>query len=203
MEQLLLMIGALKRGSAKRITAILPFLSLRPPGQEAPGPRTDLGPPGRRPAQDRRCGSDRLGRPAHRPDPGFLRRPRRPHARPTAAHRLHQDNYETEDIVVSPRTPAGWVAEKWADALSGTPLATSSTRPATRGAQSGGVNRVVGEVDGKTCVLTDDMIDTGGTIAGAVKLLHQDGAKDIIIAATTGVLVLIPQPSGLRAAPVR
>ena len=49
-------------------------------------------------------------------------------------------------------------------------------------------NRVVGEVEGKTCVLTDDMIDTGGTIAGAVKLLHNDGAKDVIIAATHGVL---------------
>ena len=30
-------------------------------------------------------------------------------------------------------------------------------------------NRVVGDVRGKTCILTDDMIDTGGTIAGAVK----------------------------------
>ena len=49
-------------------------------------------------------------------------------------------------------------------------------------------NRVVGEVQGKTCILTDDMIDTGGTIAGAVKLLREDGAKDVIIAATHGVL---------------
>ena len=49
-------------------------------------------------------------------------------------------------------------------------------------------NRVVGDVRGKTCILTDDMIDTGGTIAGAVKLLHEDGAGDVIIAATHGVL---------------
>lgn len=47
---------------------------------------------------------------------------------------------------------------------------------------------MVGDVKGKTCVLTDDMIDTGGTIAGAVKLLKQDGAGDVIIAATHGVL---------------
>jgi len=47
---------------------------------------------------------------------------------------------------------------------------------------------VVGEVQGRTCVLIDDMIDTGGTIAGAVKLLRDDGAKDVVIAATHGVL---------------
>jgi ribose-phosphate pyrophosphokinase len=49
-------------------------------------------------------------------------------------------------------------------------------------------NRVVGDVRGKTCILTDDMIDTGGTIAGAVNLLREDGASDVIIAATHGVL---------------
>ena len=49
-------------------------------------------------------------------------------------------------------------------------------------------NRVVGDVSGKTCVLTDDMIDTGGTIAGAVNLLREAGARDVVIAATHGVL---------------
>lgn len=64
-------------------------------------------------------------------------------------------------------------------------------------------NRVVGEVKGKTCILTDDMIDTGGTIAGAVKLLREDGAKDVIIAATHGVLS-DPRPSASpTAAPAR
>lgn len=49
-------------------------------------------------------------------------------------------------------------------------------------------NRVVGEVEGRTCILIDDMIDTGGTIAGAVKILREAGASDVIIAATHGVL---------------
>jgi ribose-phosphate pyrophosphokinase len=49
-------------------------------------------------------------------------------------------------------------------------------------------NRVVGDVKGRTCILTDDMIDTGGTIAGAVKLLKEDGAADVVVAATHGVL---------------
>ncbi|WP_410131428.1 phosphoribosyltransferase family protein, partial [Klebsiella pneumoniae] len=47
--------------------------------------------------------------------------------------------------------------------------------------------RVVGEVSGKTCLLIDDMIDTGGTIAGAVKVLREAGAEDVIIATTHGV----------------
>ena len=67
MEQLI-MIDALKRGSAKRITAILPFY-LCPAGQEAPRPRADLGATGRRPAQDRGRRPDPHRRPAHRPDP--------------------------------------------------------------------------------------------------------------------------------------
>ncbi|MDI9916686.1 ribose-phosphate diphosphokinase, partial [Rhodococcus sp. IEGM 1379] len=48
-------------------------------------------------------------------------------------------------------------------------------------------NRVVGDVNGLTCVLIDDMIDTGGTIAGAVKVLKDAGAGDVIIATTHGI----------------
>ena len=43
---------------------------------------------------------------------------------------------------------------------------------------------VVGEIEGRSCVLIDDMIDTGGTIAGAVNVLKEKGAKEVIIAAT-------------------
>ena len=42
----------------------------------------------------------------------------------------------------------------------------------------------MGDVEGRSCVLIDDMIDTGGTIAGAVKVLKDKGAKEVIIAAT-------------------
>ena len=49
-------------------------------------------------------------------------------------------------------------------------------------------NRVVGDVEGRSCVLVDDLIDTAGTIAGAVRVLLEAGAKDVIVAATHGVL---------------
>ncbi len=92
-------------------------------------------------------------------------------------------------VVVSPDSGRVRVAEKWADALGGVPLAfIHKTRDPLVPNQVKS-NRVVGEVKGKTCILTDDMIDTGGTIAGAVKLLQARTApEDVIIAATHGVL---------------
>jgi ribose-phosphate pyrophosphokinase len=49
-------------------------------------------------------------------------------------------------------------------------------------------NRVVGEVEGRICLLVDDMIDTGGTIVKAAEALVQEGAADVIIAATHPIL---------------
>jgi len=50
------------------------------------------------------------------------------------------------------------------------------------------VVNVIGDVKGKTCLLIDDMIDTGGTIASAADALIKNGAKEVYIAATHGVL---------------
>ena len=90
--------------------------------------------------------------------------------------------------VVSPDAGRIRVAEKWSKKLGGAPLAfVHKTRDTTR-PNVAVANRVVGDVAGKECVLVDDMIDTGGTIAKAVKVLLDAGAEDVIIAATHGVL---------------
>jgi ribose-phosphate pyrophosphokinase len=47
------------------------------------------------------------------------------------------------------------------------------------------VNRVVGEVRGKSCVIIDDMISTGGTISNAIEALTQAGAREQFIVAAT------------------
>ena len=46
----------------------------------------------------------------------------------------------------------------------------------------------MGDVAGRTCVLTDDMIDTGGTIVAAAELLRKRGAKEVWAMATHGLL---------------
>ena len=97
--------------------------------------------------------------------------------------------YGVDNIaVVSPDSGRVRVAEKWADTLGGAPLAfIHKTRDPLVPNQVKS-NRVVGDVEGRTCILIDDMIDTGGTIAGAVRVLKEAGAGDVIIAATHGVL---------------
>jgi ribose-phosphate pyrophosphokinase len=61
---------------------------------------------------------------------------------------------------------------------------------------------VVGEIEDRTCVLVDDMIDTAGTVTSAAKLLVERGASDVFIAATHGLLSG-PAVDRLKNAPVR
>ena len=94
---------------------------------------------------------------------------------------------ESNVTVVSPDTGRVRVAEQWAERLGGAPLAfVHKTRDINVPNQAES-KQVVGDIDGRTCVLIDDMIDTGGTISGAVKVLRDNGAKDVIIAATHAV----------------
>ncbi|NCA80727.1 MAG: ribose-phosphate diphosphokinase, partial [Sphingobacteriia bacterium] len=46
---------------------------------------------------------------------------------------------------------------------------------------------IVGEVEGKTCIIIDDIIDTGGTIIASCKELYEKGARNILVAASHGV----------------
>src|SRR5919205_2477471 len=188
MEQLI-MIDALKRGSAKRITAILPFY---------PYARQDKKHRGREPISARlvadvlkTAGVDRIITVDLHTDQiqGFFDGPV-DHMRAQNLLCGHiAENYADHDmVVVSPDSGRVRVAEKWADTLGGVPLAfIHKTRDKTRPNEVA-ANRVVGEVEGRCCILVDDMIDTGGTIAKATEALLEDGASDVVIAATHGVL---------------
>ena len=48
--------------------------------------------------------------------------------------------------------------------------------------------RVVGDVKDKTAIIVDDMIDTAGTLVGAIHVVRDAGAKEVIVAATHGLL---------------
>ncbi len=187
MEQLI-MIDALKRGSAKRITAILPFF---------PYARQDKKHRGREPISARlvadllkTAGADRIVSVDLHTDQiqGFFDGPvDHMHAMPILADYISK-NYTLENlVVVSPDAGRVKVSEKWANTLGDAPLAFIHKTRSVDVANQIVANRVVGDVDGKTCLLIDDMIDTGGTIAGAVKVLRDAGANDVIIATTHGV----------------
>lgn len=184
----LIMIDALKRGSAKRITAILPFF---------PYARQDKKHRGREPISARlvadllkTAGADRIVSVDLHTDQiqGFFDGPvDHMHAMPILSEYIKK-NYSLDNlVVVSPDAGRVKVSEKWANTLGDAPLAFIHKTRSVDVANQVVANRVVGEVSGKTCLLIDDMIDTGGTIAGAVKVLREAGAEDVIIATTHGV----------------
>jgi len=188
MEQLI-MVDALKRASAKRITVVAPFF---------PYARQDKKHRGREPISARlvadmfkTAGADRLMTvDLHTAQiQGFFDGP--------VDHLFALDllvghvceRWGDRDItVVSPDSGRVRVAERWTDKLGGTPLAfIHKTRDPMRPNEVV-ANRVVGEVEGRVCILVDDMIDTGGTIVKAAEALMNDGAAGVLIAATHAIL---------------
>ena len=90
--------------------------------------------------------------------------------------------------IVSPDSGRVRVAERWSDMLGGCPIAFIHKTRDPRIPNESVTGRVVGDVRGQTCVVIDDMIDTAGTITKAVDALFDEGAKDVIVAATHAVL---------------
>ncbi|MDF7640921.1 ribose-phosphate diphosphokinase [Bifidobacterium sp. ESL0784] len=190
MEQLI-MIDALKRASARSITAVCPLLGYS---------RQDKKHLGREPISCRlvfdllrTAGADRvMSVDLHAAQSqGFFDGPV-DHliAMPVLVDYIRdrfEDNLENV-AVVSPDAGRIRVAEQWAQRLGGGPLAfVHKTRDINRPNHATS-NRVVGDVVGKDCVLVDDLIDTGGTIVGACDVLKQAGAKSVTVVATHGVL---------------
>ncbi|WP_127782159.1 ribose-phosphate diphosphokinase [Rhodococcus sp. X156] len=188
MEQLI-MVDALKRASAKRITVIMPFY---------PYARQDKKHRGREPISARliadmfkTAGADRIMTvDLHTAQiQGFFDGPVDHLLATSLLSEYVTSKYPDENVtVVSPDSGRVRQAEKWADTLGGVPIAFVHKTRDPRVPNQVKANRVVGDVEGRTCILIDDMIDTGGTIASAVQVLRDAGAKDVIIAATHGVL---------------
>jgi ribose-phosphate pyrophosphokinase len=188
MEQLL-MVDALKRASAKTITVVAPFYGYA---------RQDKKHRGREPISARlmadlfkTAGADRLmSVDLHAAQiQGFFDGPvDHLWAMPLLVEYVRTRVDTSNVTVVSPDAGRIRVAEQWAAKLGGGPLAfIHKTRDISRPNRTV-ANRVVGDVEGRSCVLVDDLIDTAGTITGAVRVLMEAGAKDVIVAATHGVL---------------
>ncbi len=187
MESLIL-VDALKRASAKRITVVAPFY---------PYARQDKKHRGREPISARliadlfkTAGANRLmAVDLHTAQiQGFFDGPvDHLFAMPLLAEHV-REKYGNEDlVVVSPDTGRVRTAEQWADELGGRDLAFVHKSRNIDAANEVEANRVVGEVAGRCCLLIDDMIDTAGSITKAADLLFAEGATDVIIAATHGI----------------
>ena len=186
MEQLL-MIDAMKRASAKRITVVAPFF---------PYARQDKKHKGREPISARlvtdlfkTAGASRLmSVDLHTPQiQGFFDGPvDHLWALPMLADHI-AENFGTENLtVVSPDSGRVRVADIWADRLA-TPLAIVHKRRDPDKPNQVQVNEIVGRVRGRDCLIVDDMIDTGGTILAAAQALKENGAARVIVAATHAV----------------
>ncbi len=101
-------------------------------------------------------------------------------------------------VVVAPDVGSAKMARGYAKRLKATFAIIDKRRPAPNVAE---VLHVVGEVAGRNCLLTDDMVDTGGTLANAVRALKERGAK-AVYAAATHALLSGPAVERLAAAPL-
>ena len=186
----LIMLDAAKRASAKRITVVAPYY---------PYSRQDKKGRGREPISGRlvadlwkAAGADRImSVDLHAAQiQGFFDGPvDHLFAKPVLLEYFER-TLSAEDradlTVVSPDTGRVRVADTWSDSL-GAPLAIIHKRRDPNVANQITVNEIVGHVDGRVCLLVDDMIDTGGTIVKAAQALKKSGAKKVIVAATHAI----------------
>ena len=187
MEQLI-MVDALKRASARRITVVTPFYGYA---------RQDKKHRGREPISARlvadmfkTAGADRLmAVDLHTAQiQGFFDGPvDHLWALPLLANYIQEKYSTTNMTIVSPDAGRVRVADLWADRLGAT-LAIIHKRRDPNVANQARVHEVVGEVAGRTCLVVDDMIDTAGTITQAAEALIANGAERVIVAATHAVL---------------
>ncbi|MCS4275392.1 ribose-phosphate pyrophosphokinase [Mycetocola sp. BIGb0189] len=186
MEQLI-MVDALKRASAKRITVVAPFY---------PYARQDKKGRGREPISARlvadlfkTAGANRImSVDLHASQiQGFFDGPvDHLFAMPVLLEHFRASLDRTELTVVSPDMGRVRVADMWSDQLDA-PLAIIHKRRDPLVANQVTVHEIVGNVEGRVCLLVDDMIDTGGTIVKAAQALKDNGATRVIVAATHAV----------------
>jgi len=186
MEQLI-MVDALKRASAKRITVVAPFY---------PYARQDKKGRGREPISARlvadlfkAAGADRImSVDLHAAQiQGFFDGPvDHLFAMPVLLEHFQKQLDPASLTVVSPDMGRVRVADIWSDKL-GAPLAIIHKRRDPKVPNQVSVHEIVGEVEGRVCLLVDDLIDTGRTIAKAAEALKANGATGVVVAATHAV----------------
>ncbi len=184
--ELLIIIDALRRSSAKRITAVVPYFGYARQDRK-PGPRTPIS--AKLVANlITHAGADRvLTMDLHAGQiQGFFDIPTdNLFAVPVFARDIKQHGDAANTVVVSPDVGGVVRARSLAKRLD-VPLAIVDKRRERAGESE--VMNIIGSVEGKHCVLLDDIVDSGGTLCNAAEALLAQGAKDVSAYITHGVL---------------
>jgi ribose-phosphate pyrophosphokinase len=184
--EILIMIDALRRASARRITAVIPYFGYARQDRKA-GPRTPIS--AKLVANMiTRAGADRvLTVDLHAGQiQGFFDIPTdNLFAAPVMVRDVKERTDLSNLMVVSPDVGGVVRARALAKRIDA-PLAIVDKRRERAGESE--VMNVIGDVNGKTCVLVDDIVDSAGTLCNAAEALLRDGARDIYGYITHGVL---------------
>jgi ribose-phosphate pyrophosphokinase len=185
--ELLICIDALRRASARRITAVVPYFGYARQDRK-PGPRTPIS--AKLVANlITHAGADRvLSVDLHAGQiQGFFDIPTdNLYAAPTMAQDVLERTAGQELMVVSPDVGGVVRARALAKRLDNAPLAIVDKRRDKPGSSE--VMNIIGDVRGRTCVLIDDIIDSGGTLCNAAQAIMEAGAASVSAYITHGVL---------------
>jgi ribose-phosphate pyrophosphokinase len=197
--ELLLLLDCLRRASAGRITAVLPYYGYA---------RKDRKDEGRVPISAKvvantlvNCGADRLlTLDMHAAQiQGFYDIPvDHMYAKPVLLDAVRKLSIENP-VIVSPDVGGIKMARSYAKAMDNADLAIVDKRRIS-GSQVA-VEHVIGDVEGRNVIIVDDMISTGGSIAEAARIVRKSGARSVVIAVTHAVLCG-PAVERLDAAPI-
>lgn len=185
--ELLIMVDALRRASAKRITAVLPYFGYARQDRK-PGPRTPIS--AKLVANlITTAGANRvLSVDLHAGQiQGFFDIPTdNLFAAPVMSADIQTRFIDKQWMVVSPDVGGVVRARQLAKRLDNAPLAIVDKRRERPGESE--VMNIIGEVKGRFCILIDDIVDSAGTLCNAAAALKAAGAEDVVAYCTHGVL---------------
>jgi ribose-phosphate pyrophosphokinase len=185
--ELLICIDALKRASAKRITAVVPYFGYARQDRK-PGPRTPIS--AKLVANlITVAGADRvLSMDLHAGQiQGFFDIPTdNLYAAPVMSADIHARFAGKNLMVVSPDVGGVVRARALAKRLDNAPLAIVDKRRERPGESE--VMNIIGDVSGRFCILVDDIVDSAGTLCNAAAALREAGAEDVVAYVSHGVL---------------
>ncbi len=184
--ELLIIIDALRRASARRITAVIPYFGYARQDRK-PGPRTPIS--AKLVANlITHAGADRvMTLDLHAGQiQGFFDIPTdNLYASPVMVRDI-RDRFDLKRLMVVSPDVGGVVRARGLAKRIDAPLAIIDKRRERAGESE--VMNVIGEVDGRTCILVDDIVDSGGTLVNAADALLENGATDVYAYISHGVL---------------